>query len=133
MHTKHVHRPTFWGFLLGEKHGRVKGRRVSLYRCRDCGAGIRIASSQQAFHDFLPGLGIILGLFLALIMISLRVPTPEGIWLAALIAGIVLLWLAVYGIAYRFTRFVPVPPREEVRPAAGPGRRRGPGSGSTRP
>ena len=127
MKTKHVHRPSFWDFLWREKHRRVKGRRVSLYRCRECGAEIRIAASQQAFHDFLPGLGIILGLFLALIMISLRVPTPEGIWLAALIAGIVLLWLAVYGIAYRFTRFVPVPPREELRPDAGPERRPGPG------
>ena len=127
MNTKHVHRPSFWDFLWREKHRRIQGRRASLYRCRECRAEIRIASSQQTFHDFLPGLGIILGLFLDLIMISLRVPTPEGIWLAALIAGIVLLWLAVYGIAYRFTRFVPVPPREELRPDAGPERRPGPG------
>ena len=119
MHTKHVHRPTFWGFLLGEKHRRIQGRRVSLYRCRECGAEIRIAASQQAFHDFLPGLGIILGLFLALIMISLRVPTPEGIWLAALIAGIVLLWLAIYGTAYCFTRFVKASPREGEKAGEG--------------
>ncbi len=109
MHTKHVHRPTFWGFLLGEKHGRVKGRRVSLYRCRECGAEIRIAASQQAFHDFLPGLGIILGLFLSLTLLYLDVQLRDGIWLAAGIGLILLLWLAVYGIAYRFTRFVEVP------------------------
>ena len=119
MKTKHVHRPSFWDFLWREKHRRVKGRRVSLYRCRECGAEIRIAASQQAFHDFLPGLGIILGLFLALIMISLRVPTPEGIWLAALIAGIVLLWLAIYGTAYCFTRFVKASPREGEKAGEG--------------
>ena len=119
MNTKHVHRPSFWDFLWREKHRRIQGRRVSLYRCRECGAEIRIAPSQQAFHDFLPGLGIILGLFLDLIMISLRVPTPEGIWLAALIAGIVLLWLAIYGTAYCFTRFVKASPREGEKAGEG--------------
>ena len=127
MESEHVHRPTFWDFLWREKHRRVKGRRVSLYRCRECGAEIRIAASQQAFHDFLPGLGIILGLFLALTLLYLHVPVPDGIRLAALIAGIVLLWLAVYGIAYRFTRFGKVPSPEAVRSDAGPERRRGPG------
>ena len=116
MHTKHVHRPTFWGFLLGEKHRRIQGRRVSLYRCRERGAEIRIAASQQAFHDFLPGLGIILGLFLALILLYLHVQVRDGIRLAALIGLILRLWLAVYGIAYRFTRFVkaPIPEGEKA-------------------
>lgn len=127
MNTKHVHRPSFWDFLWREKHRRVKGRRVSLYRCRECRAEIRIAASQQAFHDFLPGLGIILGLFLSLTLHYLHVQVREGIPLAAGIGLILLLWLAVYGIAYRFTRFVPVPPREELRPDAGPERRPGPG------
>lgn len=133
MHTKHVHRPSFWDFLWREKHRRVKGRRVSLYRCRECGAEIRIAASQQAFHDFLPGLGIVLGLFLDLILLYLHVQMRDGTQLAAGIVLVVILWLAVYGVAYRFTRFVKVPPSEEIRPEAGPGRRRGPGSESARP
>ena len=127
MKTKHVHRPSFWDFLWREKHRRVKGRRVSLYRCRECGAEIWIAPSQQGFHDFLPGLGIILGLFLSLSLLYLRVQLRDGIPLAAGIGLILLLWLAVYGIAYRFTRFVKVLNPEELRADAGPERRRGPG------
>lgn len=116
MESKHVHRPSFWDFLWREKHRRIQGRRVSLYRCRECGAEIRIAASQQAFHDFLPGLGIILGLFLSLTLLYLNVQARDGIRLAALIGLILLLWLAVYGIAYRFTRFVkaPIPEGEKA-------------------
>ena len=133
MKTKHVHRPSFWDFLWREKHRRVNGRRVSLYRCRECGAQIRIAASQQGFHDFLPGLGIILGLFLSLTFLYLDVQLRNGIRLAAGIGLILLLWLAVYGIAYHFTSFVKVPIPEEIRADAGPERRRGPGSESARP
>ena len=119
MESKHVHRPTFWGFLLGEKHRRIQGRRVSLYRCRECGAEIRIAASQQAFHDFLPGLGIILGLFLSLTLLYLHVQVREGIPLAAEIGLILLLWLAIYGTAYCFTRFVKASPREGEKAGEG--------------
>ena len=105
MRTKHVHRPSFYGFL-GNKQLRIKGRRISIYQCRACGAILRIIPSQQEFHNFLPAIPLILSLFVNLILLYLGAKAPKD---ALIAVGILLLaYFPTYAIAYRFTRFAVV-------------------------
>ena len=113
MKTKHIHRPSFWGFLFG-KQVRIKGRRISLYRCRQCGTRLRIIPSQQEFHHFLPAIPLILSLFACLILIYLGARTTKGTLIAA---GILLIaYFFQYAIAYRFTSFEEFPDGKEKNP-----------------
>ena len=128
MMTKHLHRPSFRAFLcpsfrafLSGRTARIKGRRVTLYQCKECGATIRIVPSQQGFHDFLPALPCIILWFAGMILLGLGVRIPKN---APVIAGAFLLtlliaylvYLIVYAIAYRFTRYKVFSDGEEKSP-----------------
>ena len=113
MKTKHIHRPSFWGFLFG-KQIRIKGRRISLYRCNQCGARLRIIPSQQEFYNSLPAIPLILSMFAGLILIYLGARTSKGTLIAA---GILLIsYFLLYAIAYRFTIFEEFPDGKEKNP-----------------
>ena len=113
MSTKHVHRPSFCSFL-GNKRIRIKGRRISIYTCRECGTRLRIVPSQQEFHDFLPAIPILLSLFAGLTLLYLGAKTLKDGLIAV---GILLIaYLLTYAIAYRFTRFAVVPDGKEEKP-----------------
>lgn len=116
MMTKHLHRPSFRAFQFG-RATRIKGRRVTLYQCKECGATIRIVPSQQEFHDFLPALPGIILVFAETILLGLGVRIPKNagaILLTLLIAYLV--YLIVYAIAYRFTRYKVFSDGEEKAP-----------------
>ena len=113
MKTKHIHRPSFWGFLFGKQIW-IKGRRISIFRCSQCGARLRIIPSQQEFHHFLPAIPLILSLFACLILIYLGARTTKGTLIAA---GILLIaYFFQYAIAYRFTSFEEFPDEKEKNP-----------------
>ena len=114
MNSQHVHRPSFLGFMSSGKTTRVKGRRINLYRCRECGATLRIVPSQREFHAFLPAIPIILNLFAYLILIYFDAKTLRG-WPIAL--GVLIpAYFVVYLLAYRFTIFEKAPAREKSVP-----------------
>ena len=113
MKAKHIHRPSFWGFLFGKQIW-IKGHRISLYRCSQCGARLRIIPSQQEFHNFLPAIPLILSLFACLILIYLGARTLKGSLIAA---GILLIsYFLLYAIAYHFTSFEEYPDGKEKNP-----------------